>query len=141
MLRILIFAVAALSVTACSFLTEPDGPGFDGVELLTDRNSYVHGDTIEIRFINNSTQRVGYGACSRSLERRTHEGWKPLDKHEGPCILILHVLDPGQVKIDRAPIDPALPAGEYRLHQSILPGTSLPVRSIFSPTWTIDGDE
>jgi hypothetical protein len=107
------------------------------VLLLTDRTEYAHGDTMEVQFINNSSEPVGYGACSRMLERRTGGEWRPVYEEPQFCIAILYVLQPGERRVGRQPVDAALPAGTYRLRQWIMPGTHLPEKSIFSPVFTL----
>ncbi len=134
-IRLLPLLWLLLSATACSNLLEASEE-LD-VLLVTDRTEYVHGDTMEVHFINNSDEEVGYGACSRMLERRTGGQWKPVYDEPQICIMILYVLKPGERRVGRQPVDATLPAGTYRLRQSIMPGTTLPEKSIFSPVLTI----
>jgi hypothetical protein len=134
-LRLFPLLCLLISATACSNLLEESEES--DVLLVTDRTEYVHGDTMEVQFINNSDESVGYGACSRSLERRIGGEWRPVFDEPQACIMILYVLKPGERRIERQPVDATLPAGTYRLRQRIMPGTNLPEKSIFSPVLTI----
>ncbi len=134
-IRLLPLLCLLLSTGACSSLM--DASEELGVLLLTDRTEYVHWDTMEVQFINNSDEEVGYGACSRMLERRIRSEWKPVYEEPHFCILILYVLKPGERRVQRQVVDAALPAGTYRLRQWIMPGTHLPEKSIFSPVFTL----
>ena len=134
-LRLLPLLGLLLSATACSNLL--DASEELDVLLVTDRTEYVHGDTMEVHFINNSDESVGYGACSRSLERRTGGEWRPVFEEPQVCIAILYVLKPGERRVERQPVDATLPAGTYRLRQRIMPGRRVPEKRISSPTLTI----
>ena len=132
LLPLLLVAVAASACSLPSQLSEDDE-----VLLRTDRRLYLHGDTMEVQFINDSDEPVGYGACSGSLQRLEQGSWEEVYPETGPCIAILYVLEPGGRQVSRQPIDPSLTPGTYRLRRRILPGTTLPERTIVSPPLAI----
>lgn len=117
-----------LCAAACSSLTAGDA----SVRLILERSEYTVGETVSARFVNASGERVGYGACSLSLERRTDGGWTRVAPVMEPCQSILYVLEPGASTSVGVALEPGLPAGEYRLRQEILPGTMLPAEDVYS---------
>lgn len=137
--KLLLLLLSAAAIAACSVPTQLVDE--DEVLLRTDRRVYLHGDTLEVQFINDSDEPVGYGACSGSLQRLEKGRWEEVYPETRPCIDILYVLEPGRRQISRQPIDPSLSPGSYRLRRRILPGTSLPERSIFSPPLAIRARE
>ena len=124
-----LIVLGALLLGACSALASPDG----AVQVIPARRAYAAGEAVSATFVNASEERVGYGACSLSLERRAGGGWIRVAPEEVPCISILFVLEPGRSVPVQFALDAALPAGSYRLRQEILPGTRLPARDVYSP--------
>lgn len=122
-------------IAALILLAACTGPtaGAGDVRVVPDRNEYAPGEPVQADFVNATDDRVGYGACSLSLERRTAAGWMRVGPAMVPCISILYVLEPGNSVRVTLPLDAALPAGSYRLRQEILPGTTLPTRDVYSP--------
>jgi hypothetical protein len=128
-MRAVVVGALLLFATACSSVTA----GEAGVRLIPERREYSAGETVSARFVNASGDRVGYGACSLSLERRTDGGWTRVAPAFEPCPSILYVLEPGAGTSVGVALEPGLPAGEYRLRQEILPGTMLPAEDVYSP--------
>jgi hypothetical protein len=114
--------------------TEPTAAG---VEILPTRTAYVPGDTVQAQLLNRSGDRIGYGACSLSLEQQTASGWIRVSPRPGACIGILYVLEPGGRRDQLQVLDAALPPGTYRLRQEVMPHTSLPERSVLSPVFSV----
>jgi hypothetical protein len=123
-----------LLAVGCSQATAPTAAG---VDLLPEHTVYAPGDTVQAQLLNRSSDPIGYGACSLSLEQQTASGWIRVSPHPGTCIGILYVLEPGGRRAQLQVLDAALPPGTYRLRQQVMPHTSLPERNVFSPVFTV----
>lgn len=123
--------IAALS--ACS---APAGPSARGVQVTLTKSLYAPGEVISGELVNGSDQDIGYGACSLHLQRLVGTRWVFVGPQPAPCIDILYVLAPGSRRAIQLQV--TLEPGRYRLRQEVLPGTSLPIRSVHSPEFRVE---
>src|SRR5688500_8674806 len=96
----------ALVVAACGSVTGAS----EEVRLVLQQPAYLPGETVRAQFINQSEDQVGYGACSLNLERRVGGGWVKLEPLQ-LCVSILYVLEPGETREVRLPLDATLENG------------------------------
>ena len=123
-----------LAVAGCASLT---GSG-DDLRIIPEDAVFSPNEQVTARFINDSRERVGYGACSLFLEVRVGGDWEPAAEPPRACIGILYVLEPGESEqVALPPRMTPLPEGRYRLRQEFMPGAVLPSASIWSEAFEV----
>ena len=126
--------VYLLALAGCSGSTAPQ-PG--DVVLIPTKSVYAPGETVSAQLFNRSDEQIGFGACSVRFEHLTGSQWVLVGPEQVPCIAILYVLEPASTRMMQIPLDQTLESGTYRLRQEILPHTSLPARTIYSPEFRL----
>ena len=129
LIPVLMGLTALSSITGCSEKL--------AVRVIPERTVYTQGQTLSAQFVNNSEDPIGYGACSLHLERKVGATWVSVNPSTGTCIGNLYTLEAGQERELRVPLEEDLAPGAYRLRQDILPRTSLPERSVYSPDFQV----
>lgn len=133
-LRRRLFVISALVLAACS---EAVAPNPAGIELAIDRPVYVAGESVSTQLINKSNESIGIGACDLRLERFSGGSWELVGPQSVLCIGIMYVIGAGGMREAILPLDAALPAGRYRLRQTIYPQTQLPTELVRSGPFQI----
>ena len=133
--RIVFCSLFFSSIVGCSASTSP-APA-DDVVLMPAKSVYTAGQTVAVQLSNRSVDPIGYGACSLRLEYREASRWVLIGPEQVPCVLILYVVPPASARSLELPLPADLTPGTYRLRQEILPRTSLPSRTIYSPEFRL----
>ena len=132
--RLLMLGIVVLLVSACSDATTgirgTDGnPMLPGNALLGGESGLtleVHTDAIEpgasarLVLTNESTDDAGYNLCFHVLERRDEGRWgeSGIDQPRA-CILVLHILEPGESAHYETTLPDPLPSGIYRFRAAV----------------------
>ena len=128
-------ALLVLLLPACQLLTGSDG----APELRASDSSFQAGDTARAELVNRSSERLGFGGCSLSLQRHTPDSWETAVPPAQLCAAILFVIGPGKRAERKLAVPSTMPEGEYRLRDVVMPGTSLPELELFSQPFEIVG--
>ncbi|MBW3629786.1 MAG: hypothetical protein KY464_10870 [Gemmatimonadetes bacterium] len=88
--------------------------------LTTERDSYAAGETAVVILTNTFRHAIGYNLCVSTLERQRSGSWhqSELDR-DGACTMELRILQPGSRATYSRRLNPALPAGEYRIRTTL----------------------
>lgn len=125
-MRSLVAALVVLTALGCRPSVGPldADPSLiaDGQErvLTTERDSYGAGETAVVILTNTFGHAIGYNLCISALERQSNGRWQQSDlDRDRVCTTELRILQPGgRVTYSRL-LNPALPAGEYRLRTTL----------------------
>ena len=94
------------------------GVALEGVTLTADRSMYDNDDEVGLTLRNDGAARVETGVLGcAALERRTDAGWvRDAALNDRPCILLLVVLEPGDLEGGSVDLDAVggAPDGTYR---------------------------
>jgi hypothetical protein len=133
--RILALAAAAL-LAACNGLTS--GPGRADVVYEADRQAYTPQDEILTTLVNTSDARVGYNLCVATVEQRSADGWRQVQRTPAhPCALILFSLEPGESATFRESASHFPGPGTYRLRTAIEAPVPGPQREVVTDPFTV----
>lgn len=126
--RTLTSASLAASLAACALPTAAERPP----EIRVLRAEYGVGDTLRAQLVNESRERVIYGACSLALEREVSGQWTIVLPEPELCIAIGYSVEPGGRAPLKLTLPPTLVPGNYRVRQRILLQRGLPEELIYS---------
>lgn len=88
--------------------------------LATERKQYQPGQVAMLSLSNPLDERIGYNACTWTLELYHDDGWAPAPfEDERMCTMELRTLHPGEVATPTFALDERLPDGRYRF-QAVL---------------------
>jgi len=76
-------AIISVAVLSCATPTENELPA---VELLTDRTTYVVGDSAVLTVTNRSANSIVYLLCTLGIERKAGTIWEPVYRGAVGCI-------------------------------------------------------
>lgn len=83
--------------------------------VTTGRGQYRPGEVASLNLNNPLDERIGYNACTWTLERQRDEGWEPAPyEDERACTMELRTLEPGDTANPGFRFDERLPDGRYR---------------------------
>lgn len=84
------------------------------------RQAYRPGEVATLVLDNPLDERVGYNACTWTLELHRDDGWAPAPhEDERVCTMELHTLAAGDTAHTEFALDERLPDGRYRLRATL----------------------
>lgn len=118
------FLLLALVLVAAGCGTIPETASRTRAEtepvLATERKQYQPGQVARLSLSNPLDERIGYNACTWTLELYHDDGWAPAPlEGERMCTMELRTLGPGEVATPTFTLDERLPDGRYRF-QAVL---------------------
>ena len=126
---LLVLAACTEPTTPTNPLLAESGASANGVSLSVNGVRFRHGDTIEVKLVNNGSASVGYNLCASARDRSTGAGWETIEPLR-MCTAAIYPLVPGATALSREPVDPDWGTGKYRIATSIYGGEPLEPRRL-----------